>query len=89
MTKMAAFIAVLAAVNVCSAVGVIYLKHLSRLQYIEISDHQAVIDELDVEWSRLQIEESTFSEHRLLESIATERLDMAFPDLAETVMVTR
>ncbi len=86
---MAALIAVLAAVNVCSAVGVIYLKHLSRLRYIEISQHQAVIDELDVEWSRLQIEESTFSEHRLLERIATERLDMSFPDLAETVMVTR
>lgn len=89
MNKKAGLIAVLAAVNVCSAVGVIYLKHLNRLRHIEISEHQSVIDDLDVEWSRLQIEESTLSEHRLLERIATERLDMSFPDLAETVMVTR
>jgi len=89
MNRTMVLVAVLAGVNVCSAIAVIYLKHLGRLSHIEISEQQAVIDELDVEWSRLQIEESTFSEHALVERIASERLDMAFPDLAETVMITR
>ncbi|MBX2824293.1 MAG: cell division protein FtsL [Gammaproteobacteria bacterium] len=89
MNRVLVLVAALAAVNVCSAIAVIYLKHLARLRYVEISEHQAVIDELDVEWSRLQIEESTFSEHALVERIASERLDMSFPDLSETVMITR
>lgn len=68
---------------------VVYTKHLSRLKYVELSQHQAKIDELDVEWSRLQIEESTFSQHALVEKIASERIDMVFPQLSETVMIQR
>lgn len=89
MTRLAAFVAILATLNVCSALTVVYMKHLSRLSYIEISDYQATADELDVEWSQLQIEESTFSEHGLIEQIAVKRLEMVFPDLSETVMITR
>lgn len=89
MTKTAAIIAVLAAVNVCSAMAVIYMKHLSRQHFVEISEQQAAIDDLDVRWSQLQIEESTFSEHGLVERVANDRLDMVFPNLTETVMVTR
>jgi len=89
MTRLLVIVAVLTAVNVCSAIGVIYLKHLSRLRYVEIAEHQSSIDSLAVEWSRLQIEESTFSQHGLVERVATDRLDMRFPDLADTVMITR
>ncbi len=68
---------------------VVYSKHLSRITYVELSQHQAKIDDLDVEWSRLQIEESTFSRHALVEKVASERLNMVFPKLSETVMIQR
>lgn len=85
---MGLMIAILAAVNVCSAVGVIYLKHLNRQQYIDISKQQRLIDELDVEWSQLKIEEGTFSSHALVESVASDRLNMVFPSLNDTIMIT-
>ena len=86
--SMGPIIAVLAAVNVCSAVGVVYVKHLSRQQYIDISQQQMLIDELDVEWSQLKIEEGTFSSHALVESVASDRLNMVFPSLNETIMIS-
>ena len=89
MTRLAGLIALLATINVCTALTIIYTKHLTRLSYIEISRYQGTIDRLDVEWSQLQIEESTFSEHGLVERIASERLDMTIPDFSETVMITR
>lgn len=89
MTRVLALIAILATLNVCTAMGVVYLKHLSRVHFVDISEYQSTIDELDVQWSQLQIEESTFSEYGLIERIARERLDMVFPNLQETVMVSR
>ena len=89
MTRTTALIALLAALNVCSALAVVYSKHLSRLQFIEISEQQNEIGQLDVEWSQLQIEESTFSEHGLVERLASEQLGMRFPDMAETVLIAR
>jgi len=45
----------LAAINVCTAVAVVYSKHLSRERYAQISQSQKMIDELDVQWSQLQM----------------------------------
>jgi len=72
MNRLSIALIVLAAINVCSAVAVVYTKHLSRQRYMEISRSQQIIDELDVQWSQLQIEESTFSEHGLVEGVAQE-----------------
>jgi len=87
MNKVGMLIVAIAALNVCSAMVVVYMKHISRLKYIELSAYQSRIDALDVEWSQLQIEESTFSEHGLIERVAEEKLDMVFPKLEETVMI--
>jgi len=48
-----------------------------------------LIDDLDIEWSRLQIEESTFSRHGLIEKVATQRLDMVFPDSNSVVVISQ
>ncbi len=80
---------VLAALCFAGALGVVYSKHLSRQRYIELSEVQSIIDDLDIEWSRLQIEESTFSRHGLVEKIATQRLDMVFPEGNSVIVVTQ
>ena len=79
----------LAALCFCSSLGVVFTKHLSREAYAEISRNRLMIDELNVQWSQLQIEESTFSEFGLIERQARERLDMVFPGLDGAVMVIR
>jgi len=79
----------LAAINVCTAVAVVYTKHLSRQRYAEISQIQQTVDELDVQWSQLQIEESTFSEHGLVDRTARDRLGMVLPGHKGSVMIAR
>ena len=79
----------LAALCFCSAIAVVYSKHLSRQAYAEISRDQKVIDELDIQWSQLQIEESTFSEYGRIESKAREELDMSVPKLDGSIMIVR
>ena len=89
MTHAMTLVAFLAALNFCTAVGVVYLKYLSRQSYTDISQSQQEIDQLDVEWNQLQIEEGTFSGHARVERTAVERLGMALPDLEDTVMIVR
>lgn len=89
MSSLSLVLIVLAALNVCSAVAVVYGKHLSRQSYAQISQSQQVIDELDVQWSQLQIEESTFSEHGLVARTARDRLGMVLPGHKGIVMITR
>ncbi len=82
-------IAILAAANFCTAVAVVYTKHLSRTATTEISRNQYEIDELAVQWSQLQIEEGTFSEHGLVERTARDRLGMVLPGIDDAKMLVR
>jgi len=79
----------LTALCFCSSLAVVFTKHLSREAHAEISSNRLLIDELDLQWSQLQIEESTFSQFGLIERQARERLDMVFPGLEGSVMVVR
>ncbi|MBX2886294.1 MAG: cell division protein FtsL [Granulosicoccus sp.] len=89
MSKLVLIAFVLAALCFCSALAVAFATHLSRQIYFEISVQQREIDALDVQWSQLKIEESTFSEHSLIERKARESLNMVFPGLQGSVMIVR
>jgi cell division protein FtsL len=80
---------VLATLCFCSAMGVVFTTHLTREAHAEISRTRYIVDELDIQWSQLQIELNTFAEHSLIESQARRRLNMVFPSLEGTVMVVR
>jgi len=79
----------LAGLNFGSAVAVVYMKHLNRQTHSEISQNQQQMDALAVQWSRLQIEEGTFSEHGRVERAARERLGMLMPSIDDSVMIAR
>ncbi len=87
--KLVILVAALMAANFCAAVAVVYTKHLSRQATSEISRNQFAIDELAVQWSQLQIEEGTFSEHGLVEKTARDRLGMVMPAMDESKMLVR
>lgn len=89
MNRYAVMSTVVAALCFCTAIAVAYSKHLSRQAYVELSRNQRTLNALDVQWSQLQIEESTFSEHGLVERTARERLGMVFPGMDGSVMIVR
>lgn len=68
------------ALMVSSALGVIYVKHQSRVNFVEYQRLLSERDRLDVEWGRLQIEQSTWATHGRVERISREKLGMDVPD---------
>jgi cell division protein FtsL len=69
-----------------SAIGVVYARHISRQLYGELLHLQVVRDNLQVEWGKLELEESTWATHPRVERIAQTRLNMQLP-LQEQIVV--
>ena len=70
-----------------SALAVVYVEHRARTAFVELQDLREVRDELDVEWGRLQLEQSTWATHGRIEQVARERLNMYIPSPDEVVIV--
>jgi cell division protein FtsL len=81
-------VVILAIAVVVSATGVVYAKYASRKQFVELESLRAKSDAVDVEWGRLQLEQSTWATHGRVERIAREKLNMRIP-LVEEVKVIR
>jgi cell division protein FtsL len=72
---------------VASAIGVIYSKHQNRMLYVELRELETKRDNLNVDWGRLQLEQSTWATHGRIESAARKRLNMRNIDYAEVVII--
>jgi cell division protein FtsL len=77
----------LASCAIATAVGVVDARQQHRMAYVELSRLEQQRDELDIEFSRLQLEQATWSETNRIEQVATERLGMHFPEAAEMVVL--
>ena len=75
--------------NFASALGVVYNKHLSRSLFVESRKLQVAIDELDIDWGRLQLEQSTWGTHSRVEKLASSKLGMFVPGFNQRVMVPK
>ncbi|MDR1463090.1 MAG: cell division protein FtsL [Azoarcus sp.] len=81
---LAALLIVLAA---ASALGVIASQHETRKLHDAFEREQNRAQSLDVEWGRLQIEQSSLVDHRRVEKIAREKLDMSPPQSGQIVVL--
>lgn len=70
-----------------SGVAVVYARQEHRLAYVQLTRLLRERDEINIEFSRLQLEQATWAETNRIEQVATERLGMAFPQAAELVVV--
>ena len=70
------WIIVLFLANVFTGVGIVYTKHSTRKSFVELQNMQNSFDELQVEWGRLQLEQSTWATHGRIEKLAREKLNM-------------
>ena len=70
-----------------SALGVVYAKHRNRMLYVELRELQAVRDNLNVDWGRLQLEQSTWATHSRVEAVARKKLGMRNIDYGEVMIL--
>ena len=70
-----------------TAIGVVYTKHESRKLFAQLQSMQKVRDHLNVEWGRLQLEQSTWATHGRIERLAHNRLGMIMPAPSAVVIV--
>lgn len=75
-------ITLLIAMTLVTAVAVVVSRHEARVLFHELEALKRIADDAAVEWDRLQIEESTFSTHSLIEHKARARLGMDMPGAA-------
>ena len=81
-----AFVA-LVIVVMASAVGAVFAKHENRKLFMELQALTEERDRLEVDWSRLQIEQSTWSTHARVEQLARDEMHMRNPGSEELKVV--
>ena len=80
-------IVLLACVLLC-ALATVTSTHRARLLFVDLENEQTRQKQIDVEWNQLQLEQSTWAKHALVEGIAGRQLGMHTPDARRLVFVT-
>ena len=70
-----------------TAIGVIYSKHQTRKVFVHLQKLHKQIDELDIEWGQLQLEQSAWSSHGRIEKVARKKLQMTLPKADEVLYI--
>ena len=82
-------LAVALMIAVCaSSIAVVYSKHQSRKLFIELQVLSKERDELNFEWSRLQLEQSTYATHPRVEQVAIEDLALVHPGQSDIFIIS-
>lgn len=79
--------AILLALVLFSALSVIWARHETRVLFVELQSLQSQRDELNMDWGRLQLEQSAWATKARIERIARDELDMQRPVDVEMVLV--
>ncbi len=79
----------LACAVLVSALGSVYAKHKSRKLFVELQTLVEERDSLELDWGRLQIEQSTQGHPARVERLARERLAMRTPTKDDMKLVAR
>ena len=77
----------LAILVVVTAIACVYARHESRSQFTQLQSLITQRDSLEVDWGRLQIEQSTWSTHSRVERLARTKMEMHNPGATETLVV--
>ncbi|WP_409567055.1 cell division protein FtsL [Pseudomonas sp.] len=78
---------VLFLVVLLSAIGVAYSAHLNRRLLNDLYAELSVRDKAQAEWGRLILEQSTWTAHNRIETLAAEQLKMHIPQAADVRLV--
>lgn len=78
---------VLLACSIASAIGVVYMRHMHRKLFVQLSKLEHARDELNIEFGRLQLEQATWAESNRVDQVARARIGMKFPETNDIVVV--
>jgi cell division protein FtsL len=70
-----------------SSVQVIYARHKAREVFVRLEQLNAERDSLDMDWGRLQLEQSYWSSHAFVERVANAKLQMNLPQTRDVRIV--
>ena len=70
-----------------SAMQVIYARHKARDLFVHLERLNAERDSLEMEWGRLQLEQSYWSSHAFVERVASAKLQMNLPQTRDVRIV--
>ncbi len=79
------WLALLLIIVLGSALTVIYVKHESRILFSELRHVQKQQDQAVIQWSRLQLQNSTLATHSNVEAQARKTLKMRLPETVQLV----
>ncbi|MFI4939570.1 MAG: cell division protein FtsL [Burkholderiales bacterium] len=80
-------ISLLIALVLC-ALSLVNAQYQSRRMFIELERAQALARQLDIEWSQLQLDQSTLGKHARIEALARRDLHMVPVTSARTQYLT-
>lgn len=72
---------------VISALAVSYSAHWSRVLLNELAAEMDQRENAQAEWGRLILEQSTWTAHSRVETLATNELKMRVPEASEVILV--
>ncbi|MEI7968967.1 MAG: cell division protein FtsL [Betaproteobacteria bacterium] len=78
---------VLLLIAVACALGTVTAQHRARVLFVDLEKAQTAARELEEDWGRLQLEQSTWAMHPRIESVATSRLHMRVPPPSRVQML--
>ncbi len=70
-----------------SGIWVVAAKHQARQLFIELEALNRESDRLQVDWGRLQIEQSTWATHSRIELLARQHLNLGLPSNEQVLVV--
>lgn len=83
------FTVLLAAIVFISALQVVIAQHRARQTFRELQKLENIRDELNEEWGRLQLEQSTWGTDDRIEQAARIQLGMTDPETKTTVLLAK
>lgn len=75
-------------VLIACALGVVTSQHTARKLFMALENEKEIERKLDVEWGRLQLEQSTLVMHGRIERVAREHLNMMVPTASSIQIVS-
>ena len=75
-------------VLIACALGIVTSQHTARKLFMALENEKEIERNLDVEWGRLQLEQSTLIMHGRIEHIAREHLNMMVPAASSIQIVS-
>ncbi len=72
-----------------SAVEIVIARHDARKLFVEIQSLEKDRDDLNEEWGRLQLEQSTWATDARIESVAKIELHMIEPETSSVLLISK